>query len=69
MTEPNKDMTHEQIRSEIKALSRDRIGPDDPVSMRKLILDLGGTQEEADQAAAAIEQQNRQWEQSQLKAS
>jgi hypothetical protein len=64
-----KEITQQAIQADIKALSRDRIGPDDPESMRNMILKMGGTQEEADQAASFIEQQNRLWDEAQRKAS
>jgi hypothetical protein len=63
------ELTQEQINAHTRGLSRCCVGPADPEANRKVALDLGASEEEADQVARFWQEHNRQWEESQRKAS
>ena len=51
--------TPQQIQTSIQSDARDNLGPHDPDVMRQHMLNLGATEEQADQAARFCEKQNR----------
>jgi hypothetical protein len=53
-----KKPTTEETSAAIESLTRDVVGPRNPELMRHAILRMGGTREEADEAARSIELQN-----------
>jgi hypothetical protein len=61
--------TQEEINTSIKSMSRDCLGPRDPEIARNAMLQMGATEQEAEQTAQFWREHNRQWEEAQRKAS